>query len=317
MFSVICFSKDRPMQLDAFLASLHFFSSLHFRQISVIYTVSPGFSYDEVIAAYPQVHWIREAGFISDFRRCVEVSGDFIMLCCDDMLFRDYFTPETIIKALNARPEAFGFSLKLGANLHSLPRLTIEGELLSWNWRDAVKGEWHFPWDLSGCVYRRDLILSLLDRYHDLGSPNRLELHVALDIHDDTAVTQNLMLCFRTSKSVVLTINCVQNEFESTFDGSLATDPATLFAEYSAGNRLNWPVFSTKNYFRSHINSRDFMLVQATPMLADQQSMRNSGAMSHRVLVLKIAFWSCANIVMGFLHPLMPRRIMTLIWKFF
>ncbi len=316
MLSVICFSKDRPLQLDAFLASLHFFSALPYSQISVIYTTSAHISYEAVIHNYPDVVWIRESAFIDDFRKCVAQSADFIMLCCDDMVFKDYFTADTIVTALKDRPDALAFSLKLGANLHSLPRLNIEDELLSWNWRVKRKGDWHYPWDVSGCVYRRELVTTLSERYHDLSNPNRLEWFIAAEIHDDLAVIQNTLLCFRTSKCIILTINRVQDEFENDFDASRASDPVTLYAAYCAGKRLYWPAFALKDYSRSHINGRDFRLAEAAPnpTTADVQPRTR---LSARSLSLRIACWGFASSAVNVLRSIVPARLLSLVWKSF
>ena len=159
---------------------------------------------------------------------------------------------------------------------------------------------------------------SLLDRYHNhnLGNPNRLEWFISLEIHDDPAVTQNTLLCFRTSKTIILTINRVQDEFENGFDGSRATDPATLYRDYLAGKRLYWPAFAMKDYPHSHIDSRDFRLVEAAPSPAPAD-FRFPAPMGARSLSLRIAGWGCINQAVRCLRMIIPARLSALTRKSF
>ena len=91
-YGVICFSKDRPFQLDALLQSLETQISPQPEHIIVLYTTDEKWDghYDIVFAAHPHVKAVREKHFARDFRNCLDMFGykvGLIMFCVDDMCF--------------------------------------------------------------------------------------------------------------------------------------------------------------------------------------------------------------------------------------
>ena len=320
MISVICFSKDRPLQLDAYISSLHYYSAIPFKNMYVIYTSTGEISYETAIATYPDVKWIKERDFFSDFENCVLDAEEFVLLGCDDVVFKGYFDPNVPIKALVDEPQAISFSLRLGANLHSLPKLEIDGDLLRWNWRAAGDGNWGYPWDVSASIYRREFIKDLIGRYKNLTNPNRLEAYIAEAIHDDAAVTEKLSIAYKASKCLTLTINRVQDEYANDFDESSMAEPSELFAQYNLGRRLNWPRFADKSYNHIHIDGQDFELVDQEPSVGyagyeHSLKMPNQGAIEWS-LPVKIAFWGFANRVKERIRPLVPRTVFRLARRF-
>jgi hypothetical protein len=69
MLSVIVFSKNRPLQLQAYLESLLYYSGVEDGSIYVLYKETGGISYWELIQKYQKVNWIEEVKFFSDLEK--------------------------------------------------------------------------------------------------------------------------------------------------------------------------------------------------------------------------------------------------------
>jgi hypothetical protein len=89
---IMCFSKDRPFQLEAFIESckLRFMPSP--KSIVVLYTSSEAWAphYDMVFANHKDVIAVKEKQFHTDFLSCLNLltnNVDTISLCVDDMVF--------------------------------------------------------------------------------------------------------------------------------------------------------------------------------------------------------------------------------------
>ncbi len=319
MIRVICFSKDRPMQVDAYIASLSHFSGIPLENVTILYTDSGDINYDTVKENYPAVNWVRETNFFSDLKNTVSAAEDYILFGCDDVIFMDYFDLNDSIKALLDNQEAFGFSLRLGANLHSLPKLQSQSAFLKWNWREAPTGHWSYPWDVSATIFKKSQVQKLLDKYDDLTNPNRLEAYIAEKIHADLKVGPSELLCHHQSKCVTLTINRVQDEFANDFDDTKESDPEQLFKAYVAGRRLDWTRFMGQKFSRIHIDSTYFTLVDYAPNLEVPKYAANSNHVLGNAkysLPIKILFWGIANRVKERLRPILPRKVISTARRF-
>ena len=116
MISVICFSKDRPMQLEAYIESIMHFGGLNAESITVLFAESAGISYDLIRSRFPGVRWVPEKHFQQDLMILIENAEKYVLFGCDDVVFKDYFDINKCIRTLNQNHEVFGFSLRLGAN---------------------------------------------------------------------------------------------------------------------------------------------------------------------------------------------------------
>jgi hypothetical protein len=262
MLSIICFSKDRPLQLEGYIQSVLFYSCLPPSALSILYADTPAISYNSVIQKYPLVNWIRETNFHVDLTRLVETAHDHVLLGCDDVFFTDHFNINIPIACLVKDPCLFGFSLRLGLNLflHSLPDICADGEVMHWEWGSAPEGHWSYPWDVSASIYRQDFILEYLKATPEATNPNRFEFFLSNSCREPSRNIPAKLACFNQSKCLTLTVNRVQDEFPNEFDESTETNELALYHAHIAGRQLDWPSFYQVKNRVIHVNSKYFRL---------------------------------------------------------
>lgn len=317
MLRTICFSKDRPLQLEAFIESLMHYSGLLARDISVIYTSSDGISYDRLIARHPQVDWVREADFHSDLRDIVARAGDYVLLGCDDVVFKDYFDLNTPIRVLQDDVDVFGFSLRLGTNIRFMPPVDTRDGLLVWDWRAARNNYWSYAWEVSASVYRAQFVLDYIDCRSHLSNPNRFEAYLAKDITADPGVVPPKLACFPTSRCVTVTMNRVQDEYPNEFDDSGQTTPKELFAQYESGLRYDWPKLFRWHNKSVHSGAEAFHLSKTvTPRSVAYAARSGDMAVSHHrssMLWARVLYWRLMIIIWESARKYMPETLLTLI----
>lgn len=319
MLSVICFSKDRPMQVDAYIQSLMFCSGLAPEHISILYAQSEGISYDRAISRHPGVNWVREVDFKADLAALVATTERYILFGCDDVIFHGAFDPSVGIAALERDPELFGFSLRLGLNLHSLPDLREQNGVLGWSWRAAPQGHWSYPWDVSASIYRREFVAALLDRFEGMTNPNRLESYYAEALAAGTSDGPPRLAAFASSKSVTLTINRVQDEYPNAFDGTDETSPEYLYQAYAAGREIDWPALYGRKFRRIHIDSRSFGLTdEAVPPAIETSHVpggKGDAGGTGRSLAGRILVWRVMNHLKEGIRRFIPRPVLSALRK--
>ncbi len=275
MISTICFSKDRPLQLHAYLESLMYFSGMKAGNIAVLYKDSEAIPYDAVISNFPSVVWLKEVNFLDDLQGLIHVAGDIILWGCDDVVFKNFFDLDQLERCF-ADPLLLCVSLRYGGNVKGyavklLRLLSQEGDLLTFE-RNM------YPWDVSAAMYRRVDIMTALHKTLDtlqknfetspdfllaptpqfITGPNTLEYHV---YHTPTFEGLSHMACYKTSRSVSFSVNRVQEVMINTFD---CKDPSTnenaLYALYLAGKRLDWQALEGWDNMSTHEPSERFKL---------------------------------------------------------
>ena len=188
LISVLCFSKDRPLQLEAYLDSLFRFSAEPL-QVSVLYSCGPIFrtAYDKLKSYFPHVNFIRETDFKTQVLNYLEqVKSPFFMFGCDDVIFKRPWRPEEICKLFRDFRGLFGFSLRLGKEISwqqvlnrnmSKPNFLETNPFLVWRWPIARGVDWSYPWELTCTIYPTQLVRAMLTimKKLDWGHPNRLE----------------------------------------------------------------------------------------------------------------------------------------------
>lgn len=265
MLSVICFSKDRPLQLQAYLESLIFFSGLKEPYITVLFKETGSIKYDELLKKFSHVNWIREENFNNDLSCIVKNSENFILFGCDDVFFKSQFNPNYCIKALQADSKLYAFSLRMGANITGLPQLKISNHHLEWDWSETVNPNWNYPWEVSGSIYRKIDVLNYMNYAGEFSNPNYFEDLFHKKLLSDKKMQPGISLqrklaCFNNSKCLTLTINRVQDEFNNEFDGSLPTDIDSLYKAYTNGQRISWESFEECQNNVVHVTSKFFRL---------------------------------------------------------
>jgi hypothetical protein len=205
----VVFSKDRPLQLDAALASLFLRCTDPERmEINVLYTTSSAYQeglYRQLSLEYPGVVFQRERHFRKDVLALV-ARARYVAFVVDDALFVREFSVGTVIEQLGEIDAAIGFSLRLGTNTtycypmdsqQALPEsTTVRPGVLAYRWPGASH-DFGYPFDLSSSVYRSADIEPLLRRI-PFTNPNLMEGRLA-EGAAASGTRRPVLLCFERS----------------------------------------------------------------------------------------------------------------------
>ena len=317
MLSVICFSKDRPLQMEAYLESLMYFGGLKPERITILVACSPGISYDLLIERHPRVNWVHEASFHDDLLAALRVSENYVLLGCDDVVFKDFFDSNDCIKMLQTRQDVFGFSLRLGANLSFLPALHEDDGIFLWDWQKAKGDYWRYPWEVSASIYHRDFILRYLEARPDITNPNRFEAFLAKQIDDLETQTPPKLACFPKSCCATITVNRVQDEYPNEFDESKDTSPEKLYRDHVNRLKQDWFKLAHWNNDSVHVGAENFELVQRIELPAAVYALvsdEKASVRSRRVgLALKILWWRLVTVLWEEARKRLPRKALNVL----
>jgi hypothetical protein len=259
--SVIVFSKDRPLQLQAYLESLIYFSKQTDLDITVLYKPNPEISYTALTNQFADIKWIEESSFYGDLMTHINKASEFLMFGCDDVIFKDFFTFFDALNVLANNTDIFGFSLRLGENILYLPQNVQKFDShLEWSWMDTDATNWNYPWELDCTIYRKQDVLEVISKLNPdrVKNPNYLESDVANDLK--TFVTKPELACFKKGKCIVLTVNRVQDDFVNGFDETLDTDVQSLNELYKRGIKIDFIQISKKKSNKIHVGVEYFLL---------------------------------------------------------
>lgn len=281
--SAIVFSKDRPLQLHAYIESLIKFGSMPEDRIYILYKNSDAFDYEITKKSYSKCKWIEEVDFRADLTKIIddiEIATDYVLWGCDDLLFYRKFNLKDCTSYLDSHSDTFTFTLRLGDNIYPPPsqKLIKHQDYRVWNWTEAGNSHWIFPWEVSGSIYRvsdvKDILCPSLSNVIDLSDvvrgddilekyrgvvdfnlkkfqikiPNHVEgaFYVAGNYLEKYGIHKPLMCSFAKSKTVTITVNRVQDDFKNEYDTTDLGDLTYLNQIYKAGFRLN--IFKLLNY---------------------------------------------------------------------
>lgn len=261
--SVIVFSKDRPMQLHAYLESLLHFSDITEENISVLWKKTDGIDYSKVINSFQRTKWIQENNFHHDLMQTIQDANDYILFGCDDVVFNNSFITQNTIKILENDNNIFAFSLRLGSNIIPLPdKIISQSNFLKWNWKETQAPHYNYPWELDCTIYRKSDILSMLNNYADtIKSPNYLESIFAEE--PAKYISKLDLACFNgKNHAIVITVNRVQDTHCNPIDDTEDTDIQTLNTIYNHdNNKLDILTISELENHYIHVGSEYFILL--------------------------------------------------------
>jgi glycosyltransferase family protein len=262
MPTVLVFSKDRPMQLHAYLESLFLFSDIRAEDINILYKETPEIDYTRVLSEFPGVNWVKEECFHDDLLRLIGSSGDYIMFGCDDVVFTSPLNLSFAVDILKENEDIFGFSFRLGSNIQPSPKSALNlMQYLKWNWQTATELHYNYPWELDCTLYRKSDVENMLSLYDGkIKSPNYFESEFATS--PKKYIFRNYLACSReSSKAVVITVNAVQDTHNNGFDNRKLTDIFTLSNLYNVQkNKLNVQAISKRPNSQIHVGSDYFLL---------------------------------------------------------
>ncbi|MFH1184356.1 MAG: hypothetical protein V1755_04865 [Chloroflexota bacterium] len=277
----LVFSKDRALQLEACITSF----ARHVEDAaSVNLVVVYGASSDRFLRQYealarrydgtarflpegrfrPRVlELLRSAGrspsparrpvLLDRLRRSVrepapapDEAADFVLFLVDDTLFVRRLRLELAMAALQANPDALGFSLRLGRNIirsyvlerqQELPRFWKVGEgILKYDWTQA-DGDFGYPLEVSSSLYRFTDVLRLVTGL-SFRDPNTLESQMALRAPHFSR-SQPSMLCSYTSVAFSAPVNRVQVVYENRAGANPVWSTESLADKFDHGLRID------------------------------------------------------------------------------
>jgi hypothetical protein len=234
--TTIVFSKDRALQLDAFLRSYARHVTPR-EPVEVLYRSSSdahAAAYLEVFDRHPFAFPHPEWEFKSDLLALLPLAGRVIFFVDDQVFTRGW-----------RRREDLGLSLRLGTHLTQnyasndpvqlLPTLRrVDEELLTWRWMDGDLA-WSYPLSVDGHVFDADVIRTAAGwlAFH---SPNTFEsaLQALLPVF-----LQGYGLCYDEARVVNVPWTRVQTDWENRYQGH-CTD--SLLRAWQEGQQIDLSV---------------------------------------------------------------------------
>ncbi len=175
----IVFSRDRAMQLDAFLASVERHVPDLFDEVVVLYRATDErhrSAYAQLMAARPDTSWVAESSFRDDLLALRGAEERIVFHTDDDAFF-------AAARPFELRDDEVCFSLRLGLNTtycypldltERLEGAEVGGGRVSWEWRPQGPGAYSYPLALNGHVFRAAEAHGWLESVH-YSTPNELE----------------------------------------------------------------------------------------------------------------------------------------------
>ena len=234
----IVFSRDRALQLDAFLASVSVNTSGLFTSLTVLYRPTSD-RYEQAYATleseHAHVRWVRETSFRNDLAGLIGEADMTVFHTDDDVYFG---SPGPF----DVRDDEVCFTLRLGLNTTYSYALDVEqrllgasvvGDRVSWDWRSQGPGELSYPLAVNGHVFRTEEVREWL-RQAQCTNPNRLESALQ-QLNPDI---RPRMASFRHSVVVSIPANLV-NETNVNRHSNFAT-VEELNNRFLAGERIDF-----------------------------------------------------------------------------
>jgi hypothetical protein len=246
MFRVVIFSKDRAMQLHATLSSFAArCTDATDARVSVIFKASaPAYleAYGLLRAELEErlkIEWIQEDDFKKDLLKVASIESrgnwmsflpgrlnssrdDYLLFMVDDNIVIGDFQLADVGRAMEKRPKALAFSLRVGKNTtycypnrcrQSLPSFeAVSDNILSFTW-PGQEGDFGYPLEVSSSIYRIKDIESLLRRL-PYSNPNRLEQGLSVSSRL-FARRRPELLCFDHSVAFCAPVNKVQTVLDN------------------------------------------------------------------------------------------------------
>lgn len=170
--SNIVFTKNRPLQLEAYLQSLYRHMPKEQIQTYILYKVDLfDEQYSELFEQFSDCIVIREKNFHYDFMSLFErIDTKYILFGTDDVVYYDSVDFAVIDKTFDMFPKnIFGFSLRLRPKTlidqaDSIAEVVSAGEkVYRINWQRAHSRNGQYPFELNSAVYTTSLVRRILE----------------------------------------------------------------------------------------------------------------------------------------------------------
>jgi hypothetical protein len=227
--SVVIFTKDRPLQLEALINSYFHYTKSDIKP-HIIYNAST----DKFKEAYNDLfqRFSDKLASVTDdsdgFKTAListleSISTSHIYFLVDDIVFKNFFNPKDIFSFC----DGYIPSLRMGEHLsfcytqnkdQELPRFEKEGELLTWAYDDS-RLDWGYPLSVDGHLFNLEEVKFMTSALQ-FKAPNTYEAKLQ---KFDPLFSKYKGICFK--ESIILNIPCnkVQTENDNLF-GDLHQD---------------------------------------------------------------------------------------------
>lgn len=172
MISNIVFTKNRPLQLDAYLDSLYRCFAPELVQTYIIYKAERfEEEYKQLFQKYSSCIVIKENNFHSDFLRILsQINTKYILFGIDDVVYFDSMDFEVVNETFNKfSKDFFGFSFRFGTeNIESgndsIGETTVAGQsVYSINWTQGRTPTTRYPFELCATIYPAMLVKMIIN----------------------------------------------------------------------------------------------------------------------------------------------------------
>ena len=174
MISNIVFTKNRPLQLEAYLESLYRFFPEDIIQTYIIY--KPELFSDEyklLLGKYPDCVVIEEKDFHNDCMKVInEADTKYILFGIDDVVYFDKVDFDVIDRTFDEHgDEILGFTLRFSPEADFLKNggdeiTTLEAanqKIFCLNWKQGQTPHSRYPFELCATIYKTSLVREVLD----------------------------------------------------------------------------------------------------------------------------------------------------------
>ena len=197
----LVFSRNRPLQLDAFLRSAKENAGIDEKNVSVLYRYDVEYnkSLEILKSEHPSCEFIEESHFREQTIEWVERSSDTISFATDDAVFTREVKSDFVREILLQNPSILTVSLRLGLHLNwcyptnhqqIVPNGQVISQLFIWD-TNLADGDWGYPLSVDGHVYRKQEAIEMLKRVA-FTNPNMLEANLQVL----KSLVQNVSCCF-------------------------------------------------------------------------------------------------------------------------
>jgi hypothetical protein len=171
LVSNVVFTKNRPLQLDAYLESLSRYFPAGLIQTYVLYKKELfEEQYKQLFRRYSGCIVVEERDFSSDFLRLLEeINTKFVLFGVDDVVYFDAVDFEAIDRTFDSFDDIFGFSLRFGESVLDNGRdktetIEINGRKIhKLNWQQGQTKSTSYPFELCATVYRTELVKKIIN----------------------------------------------------------------------------------------------------------------------------------------------------------
>jgi len=172
MVSNIVFTKNRPLQLDAYLESLYRYFPSQLIQTYILY--KPELfekEYQQLFDHYPDCVIVKESDFHSDFLRLLsQINTKYILFGIDDVVYFDSVDFEVVDETFSQfSKDIFGFSFRLSKeNVNNggdtIYETVVAGQtVFRIDWTQGRTPNTRYPFELCATIYRTELVKRIIN----------------------------------------------------------------------------------------------------------------------------------------------------------